>query len=296
MFLEKGADKAQKTLDGKNICHLAAERDNVPILQYIYDHHARFRSMFNVESAAGGIPLWLAILNKHSASSSFLLEISDLDKTIADTGMNALHLAAEAGDGTVVRLVVDAFRKAGKTLEARTTDGVTPLMVAITNEKLDAFKSLLASGENPLERYPDGLIYAQSDVNLLMAVASSTPHAEFVNELLEHPSAKDLIFAMDRAGQSVLHYSVAVQQIPQSYLRLLRRWMPEMKMVSRPCTLLVIGHFITRVSMDCVQTSSALCLITTRMLRPRIVLEIDHSPTSVDRIRFQPKRKCSGLL
>lgn len=67
-----------------------------------------------------------------------------LDRSVTFRARQLLS-AARTGNGEEIALLIDA----GAALETRDTDGRTPLLVAVTNDRVDAARVLVAAGADP---------------------------------------------------------------------------------------------------------------------------------------------------
>lgn len=90
-------------------------------------------------------PIMYAALNGKLQIVKYLLE-KGADRSLEDNnGWNLLHFASEGGDPEVIDLHLNYVPN----VESRTAVGITPLMIATRNGKLNAIKFLLQKGADP---------------------------------------------------------------------------------------------------------------------------------------------------
>jgi ankyrin repeat protein len=141
LLLEQGADPTAKDNQGWNAIHIAANfgQDNVlrPLLakQFDWDLEAR--------ASNGRTALLLAVGNGHLTIIDLLLE-QGADPTAKDNqGWNAIHRAAGYGRDSIIQKLL---ARSKCDLEARTSDGLTALLLAAKNGHFGAVELLLKKG------------------------------------------------------------------------------------------------------------------------------------------------------
>ena len=146
-----------------------------------------------------------------------------------ENGQQAIHTAAGRGDVPTIRAVLDAVPAA---LTARTACGATPLMVAVTNGRIEAVRALVAlpgAVEAEAGATTNAVLWAAEAghldaLQILLAAspavngALATPSGrtvmhsaaqggsrEVVEFLLSHPATTSLAEAADFEGETPLH-------------------------------------------------------------------------------------------
>ena len=125
---EGGASKSVSAASNKKDGFLAKNNPDNP-------QHMDFKNALNTPNAKGFTPLMIAI-KKGNLSSAMSLLAAEADPDIGhrETGNTALHLAAEAGNQTLVKLLI-VF---GADLKIKNKAGKTPLLLARSSSGPDA--------------------------------------------------------------------------------------------------------------------------------------------------------------
>ena len=137
-FLEKGAIVACETNRGWNTLHYAAKGGDTDIISLIHTH------LPNIDSKTGeGItPLMLAASCGKLHAVKWFLEKGATVACENNEGWNTLHYAAQGGDTDIISLIHTHLPN----IESKTSNGLTPLMVAAFRGKLHAVKWFLEKG------------------------------------------------------------------------------------------------------------------------------------------------------
>ncbi len=144
-LLREGADVNAAQGDGMTALHWSALKgraDMMDVLLYagaVPDPRTRIGSY---------TPLHLASSNGHAAVVVRLLEAGSQPALVTSTGVQAIHLAAQAGSAAAVT----ALLARGADINARdTTHGRTPLVFAVSGNRLEAMKVLVDGGADVLQ-------------------------------------------------------------------------------------------------------------------------------------------------
>jgi ankyrin repeat protein len=128
--------------DGMTALHWSALNGDVKIMDAVLAAKART----DVVTRLGDYtPLHLASSRGHAAAVARLLAAGARIDAVTATGVQPLHLAAQAGNADAVRALLDR----GADINAKdSTHGRTPLIFAVSQNRLDAMKLLIAKGAN----------------------------------------------------------------------------------------------------------------------------------------------------
>ena len=139
-LLLKGADVDAAQGDGMTALHWAAFNGDLKTMDVLLLAKAKTESPTRL---GGYTPLHLASSRGHAAAVARLLEAGSAPRALTTTGVQPIHLAAEAGSADAVKALVDR----GADVNARdATHGRTPLVFAVSQNRLGAMKVLVAAG------------------------------------------------------------------------------------------------------------------------------------------------------
>jgi ankyrin repeat protein len=139
-LLRQGADVNAAQGDGMTALHWTALHGDLKTMNVLLVAKAKVEP---VTRLGGYTPLHLASSRGHAAVVSRLLDAGGNPKSVTETGVQPIHLAAQAGNPDAVRALLDR----GAEVNAKdTTHGRTPLIFAVSENRLDAMKVLLANG------------------------------------------------------------------------------------------------------------------------------------------------------
>lgn len=99
-------------------------------------------------------PLHLAVVNNGTDVIDVLLK-NNASSIFNSSGCMPIHLAAENGHTSAIRLLLDS----GIDIDTRTENGHTSLYIAIVNDQLETVKYLLDRGSNPDVMTLNGRLY-----------------------------------------------------------------------------------------------------------------------------------------
>ena len=139
-LLRDGADVSAAQGDGMTALHWSALNGQLEIMNVLLYAGATTEPLTRVGRYT---PLHLASSRGHAAAVSRLLEAGSKPGALTETGVQPLHLAAQAGNGSAVKALLDR----GAEVNARDgTHGRTPLVFAVSQNRLEAMKVLIAKG------------------------------------------------------------------------------------------------------------------------------------------------------
>jgi len=142
-LLRQGADVNAPQADGMTALHWAALNGDLKTANVLLVAKAKTEPMTRL---GGYTPLHLGSSRGHAAVVTRLLQAGSLATAVTTTGVQPIHLAAQAGNPEAVRVLVDR----GADVNAKdTTHGRTPLIFAVSENRLDAITVLLAKGATP---------------------------------------------------------------------------------------------------------------------------------------------------
>ena len=136
----KGADVNLAQGDGMTALHWTALNGDVATMNVLLGANAKTGVVTRIGSYT---PLHLAGSRGHAAAVSRLLEAGGDPRAATGTGVQPLHLAAQAGNPDAVRALLDRGADVNAT---DSTHGRTPLVFAVSNNRVEAMKVLIARG------------------------------------------------------------------------------------------------------------------------------------------------------
>ena len=140
-LLQQGADPSLQDHDGWNVLHSASKFGNPEIIELMLSHVPSIDSI----TKEGVTPLMIAASNDKLQAVKYLLK-QGADPSLQDNkGCNVLHCASLGGNTEVIELMLTHVLS----IDSRSKEGVTPLMIAAGNDKLQAVKCLLKQGADP---------------------------------------------------------------------------------------------------------------------------------------------------
>jgi len=148
-LLKAGADPLVVDTNGWNALHCAAGYGKHEVIQVLVDHKLPLNEKVNGD---GDAPLNLAAWNGHPKACEALLKAGANPLVVNKNGWNALHSAAGYGRHEVIPV----FAAYKQLLNAKATNGNTPLLVAAIDGHPKACEALLKAGANPLVVNKDG--------------------------------------------------------------------------------------------------------------------------------------------
>jgi len=139
-LLEHGADPSLQDNDGWNVLHFAS-RGGPEIIELILSHVPTIDSI----TKKGSTPLMLAVSNDKLQAFKCLWE-HGADLSLQDNdGWNVLHFASRGGNPKIIELILSHV----PSIDSKTKKGSTPLMLAVSSDKLQAVKCLLEHVADP---------------------------------------------------------------------------------------------------------------------------------------------------
>jgi ankyrin repeat protein len=139
-LLGQGADVNAAQGDGMTALHWAALNGDLATTNLLLKAKAKTEAVTRIGSYT---PLHLASSRGQAAVVARLLEAGSHVAAVTDTGVQAIHLAAQAGNPDALRSLLDR----GADVNARDeTYGRTPLIFATSENRLGAMKLLIAKG------------------------------------------------------------------------------------------------------------------------------------------------------
>ncbi|ODV95644.1 hypothetical protein PACTADRAFT_69139 [Pachysolen tannophilus NRRL Y-2460] len=173
------------------------------LLQDFYNRFANKIDLSIVDDLNGRNFLHESSLCKTNNMRIFLIQLclqnEKLDPTIKDiSGKTALHYSSEIGRDDILKLLIE--NTPHSELDSLDNDSMTPLLLAIINNKIACLKLLLDNGANPLP--------LQDDIRpkyLPLNVACKIGNLEIVELLLNHTNNQDHIFQPNAEGLLPLH-------------------------------------------------------------------------------------------
>ncbi|CAH3168707.1 unnamed protein product, partial [Pocillopora meandrina] len=140
LLLSKGADPHIKNFIGLNLLHAAAEGGNTSIVRSMLSFDIDINSKDDESSTT---PLMIAVMENHVESVNCLLKHGADPSLKGKGGWSLLHCAAQSGNV----IIIETMLSKGLDIDSRgETLGLTPVMVSIIFEKLEAAKYLLEKG------------------------------------------------------------------------------------------------------------------------------------------------------
>jgi ankyrin repeat protein len=139
-LIGQGADVNAAQGDGMTALHWSALNGDLKTMNLLVAAHAKAEPLTRIGDYT---PLHLASSRGHAAAVTRLLEAGSDPNAVTATGVQPVHLAAQAGNPDAVRALLDR----GAAVNARdTTHGRTPLIFAVSENRLEVMKVLLAKG------------------------------------------------------------------------------------------------------------------------------------------------------
>ena len=140
-LLKQGADPSLQDNTGWNVLHHASEGGSPKVIELMLSH---VRSIDSI-SKEGSTSLMIAAGNDKLQALKCLLK-QGADPSLQDSkGCNVLHYASLGGNPEVIELMLSNV----PSIDSISKEGVTPLMIAAGNDKLQAVKCLLKQGADP---------------------------------------------------------------------------------------------------------------------------------------------------
>jgi len=139
-LLAAGANPNAIDKDGYNALHIAAWQGKYEVIPIF----AAYKQLLNAIDRRGETPLMIAAWNGHLKACEALL-LADADPLIVKDGGNVLHFAAQAGKHEVIQF----FAVYKQLLNAKATNGDTPLLLAAGYGHPKACEALLKAGADP---------------------------------------------------------------------------------------------------------------------------------------------------
>ncbi|HYN09844.1 MAG TPA: ankyrin repeat domain-containing protein [Vicinamibacterales bacterium] len=139
-LLRDGADVNAAQGDGMSALHWAALNGDLKTMDVLLYAGATTESLTRVGNYT---PLHLASSRGHGAVVARLLEAGSKPGPVTATGVQPVHLAAQAGSAEALKALIDR----GANINAQDeTHGRTPLIFAASQNRLEAMKFLIAKG------------------------------------------------------------------------------------------------------------------------------------------------------
>jgi len=139
-LLRDGADVNAAQGDGMTALHWTALNGDLTTMNVLLIAGATTEPLTRVGRYT---PLHLASSRGHAAAVARLLAAGSKPAAVTETGVQPIHLAAQAGSADAVRALLDRGADVNASDE---THARTPLVFAVSQNRLDAMKVLLAKG------------------------------------------------------------------------------------------------------------------------------------------------------
>jgi len=185
VLVDAGADVNLKSSHGFTPLFIAAENKHKPVVEYLLSKGARVNEKngpheltaiykacadglldivtvlvnagadLNLKSTEGFSPLFAAVQNKHKPVVEYLLSKgARVDEKNGPKGVSALYRACFDGSLDIAKVLVDA----GADVNLKSTEGFTPLYIAVGNKRKPLVEYLLSKGAPVDEKNgPDGV-------------------------------------------------------------------------------------------------------------------------------------------
>lgn len=141
-LVRKGADVNAAQADGMTALHWAALNGDLKMLEVLLVAGAVTEPLTRL---GGYTPLHLAASRGHGPVIERLLKAGSKPAMVTATGVQPIHLAAQAGSADGVRFLIDR----GADVNARdNTHGRTPLVFAASQNRVDTMRMLIEKGAN----------------------------------------------------------------------------------------------------------------------------------------------------
>lgn len=197
--------------------HYAAHNGHYDVVSYLAD------MLLDLEicDEFGRTPLQVSALQGHEdCVQTLLIQGSSLFRSNETTKQTALHLAACNGHAKVVKMLVETAtlddgdlteEDVSKYINVRDCNGVTALMLSVTNGHVATVEYLLSQGANPLlgDKYGCTVLHR----------AAAVGHDDVVMAMVKHMSmqkkpgddretmANDAVLIQDITGRTALHFA-----------------------------------------------------------------------------------------
>ncbi len=209
------ADIKNKNAEGKNILHLAAERGDVNMIQFLLVEEYVTKNDLKLQKKDVGTLLHVAADKGHLSLVQYLVKDLQMDvNTINDRRKTALHVAAEQGRLGVVKFLISEGAKTNiKDQEDKTPlirlNELEPAPAADNKAIKQRYKVLRKEAANNIDKI---VVDGQGETLLHLAVATNDVH--FVNKALAQQTnrekLKQMLECVNKAGNTAL--DVAIQQ------------------------------------------------------------------------------------
>ena len=129
-LLKQGADPSLQDNKGWNVLHHASQGGNPEIIELMLSHVPSI----DLVTKEGSTPLMIAAGNDKLQAVKCLLKQGADPSLLDNNGWNVLHYASRFGNPEVIELMLSHV----PSIDFRTKEGGTPLMIAVSNGKLQA--------------------------------------------------------------------------------------------------------------------------------------------------------------
>ena len=137
-LLKQGVDPSLQDNNGWNLLHFASRGGNPEVIELMLSLVPSIDSVTN----EGVTPLMIAAAHDKLQAAKYLLKHGADPSLQSNKGCNVLHFASQGGNPEVIELILGHV----PSIDSITKEGVTPLMIAAANGKLQAVKCLLKQG------------------------------------------------------------------------------------------------------------------------------------------------------
>lgn len=149
--LQKNLSECKKANNksATSLMMLAASRDQVAVLEFLFNAENKNVESLNEYDLSGDTPLFYAAATSKTKALNWLLENGAATKSFRADGISAFMIAIQSGN----KASFEAFLKSKSQIEELNTpneDGWTPLFYAVRQENLGLVKSLLELGATPM--------------------------------------------------------------------------------------------------------------------------------------------------
>ena len=145
-LMTKGADLNYRFRDNTNFLTLAVENNHLNIAKMLLKRR-NVKSKIDIRHKKfDGTALDFAVKNKFDEMAKLLID-HGANVNVRDSKFHysVLHSACRTGSLDIVKLLIEK----GADIEAKTPDGLTPLMAAVISKKVTIVQYLLEQGANP---------------------------------------------------------------------------------------------------------------------------------------------------
>ena len=168
-LLKQGADPSLQN-NGWNVLHYTSQGGNPEVIELMLSHVPSIDSI----TKEGASPLMIAAGNDKLQAVKCLLKKGADPSLQNNDGWNVLHYASQGGSPEFIELMLNYV----PSIDSVTKEGVTPLMIAVVNDKLQAVKCLLKQGADPSFQDDRGFI--------VLHHASRSGNFAIMEEILSH--------------------------------------------------------------------------------------------------------------